>query len=92
LRSNKERLDRIKCEPIQNVSENGPRPENRTLRNNIQPDHDAMNLQNIKLEAPINVQPDHDLAMSSSYCIDPFLVLILRYAWHYLFQFYWITI
>ena len=88
LRSNKERLDRIKCETTQNVSENGFRRENHTLRINVQPDHDAMNLHNIKLEAPTNVQPDHDLAMSSSYCIDPLLILILRYAWHYLFRLY----
>ena len=47
-----EHLDRIERKTIENVSENGPRPENHTHRYNVQPDHDGMNLQNIKLEAP----------------------------------------
>ena len=44
LKSNRER------EPVENTSENGSRPENRTSRNNVQTDHDGMNLKNIKLE------------------------------------------
>ena len=52
LRSNRERLDRLERETIENVSENGPRPENGTPRYNVQPDQDGMNLRNIKLEAP----------------------------------------
>ena len=52
LKSNMERLDRIERETIENVSENGPRPENHTPMHNVQPDHDVMNLQNIKLKAP----------------------------------------
>ena len=46
LKSNKER------ETAENVSENGPGTENRTFKNNVQIDHDGMNLKNIKLEAP----------------------------------------
>jgi len=37
LRSNKECLDRLERETTENVGENGPRPENRTPRNNVQP-------------------------------------------------------
>ena len=39
-------------EIVENVSKNGPRPENCTSRNNVETDHDGMNLKNIKLEAP----------------------------------------
>ena len=39
-------------ETAENVSENGPCNENHTSRNNVQTYHDAMNLKNIKLEAP----------------------------------------
>jgi len=53
LKSNKDRLDLIECENIDNVSENRPRSENRTARYNVQPNHDGINLQNIKVEAPI---------------------------------------
>ena len=45
LKSNKER------ETAENVNDNGPRTENRTSRNNIQTDHDEMNVKNIKPEA-----------------------------------------
>jgi len=51
LRSNMERLDRLERETTENVSENGPRPNNHTPRHNVQPDHDGMNSRNIKLEA-----------------------------------------
>jgi len=47
-----ERLNRIERETIENVSENGHRLENHTPRYNVQPDHDGMNLRNIKLDAP----------------------------------------
>ena len=36
----------------ENVSENGPQPENQKPRYNVQLDQDGMNLWNIKLEAP----------------------------------------
>ena len=52
LRSNRECLDRLERETIENVSENGPRVENRTPRYIVQSDHDEMNLRKIKLEAP----------------------------------------
>ena len=51
MRSNREHLDRLERETIKNVSENGFRHENRTLRYNAQSDYDGMNLWNIKLEA-----------------------------------------
>jgi len=41
LKSNRKR------ETAENVSENRPRPKNRTSRNNIQIDHDGMNIKNI---------------------------------------------
>ena len=50
LRSNRKCVDRIKRETTENVSENGPRPENHTPRYNVQPDHNGMSLRNIKLE------------------------------------------
>ena len=40
LKSNRAR------EMVENVSENGPRTENRTFRNNVQTDHDGKNLKN----------------------------------------------
>ena len=46
LKSNRER------ETGENTSENGPRLKNRPSRNNVQIDHDGMNLKNIKLAAP----------------------------------------
>ena len=52
MRSNRERLGRLERETTKNVCENKSRSENRTLRRNVQPDHDGMNLRNIKLEAP----------------------------------------
>ena len=52
LRSNRERLDRLERETIENVNENGPRVENRTPSYIVQSDHDEMNLRKIKLEAP----------------------------------------
>ena len=52
LKSNRKHLDRIDRETTENVSENTPRPENHTLRYSVQLDHDGMNLQNIKPEAP----------------------------------------
>jgi len=52
LRSNRERLGRLERETTKNVCENKPRSENRTLKYNVQPDHDGMNLWNVKLETP----------------------------------------
>jgi len=42
LRSNREHLNRIKRETTENISENGPRPENHTPKYNVQPDHDGI--------------------------------------------------
>ena len=53
LRSNKEHLDRLERETIENVSENESRPKNCTPSYNVQPDQDGMNLRNIKLEASL---------------------------------------
>ena len=40
FRNNRECLDRLECEITENISDNGPRSENRTSRYNIQPNQD----------------------------------------------------
>jgi len=52
LRTISECVEQMERKTVENVSDNESRPENRTLRNNVQTDHDGMSLKIIKLEAP----------------------------------------
>ena len=52
LKITSERVGRIECKTIEDVSDNESWPENNTPRRAVQPDNDEINLKHIKLEAP----------------------------------------